>query len=56
MQNLIKLVVHLESINTDGHKSALKAIRKALPEVTIQHCLVSYPKNVFALADEVSKV
>jgi AraC-like DNA-binding protein len=40
LQNLIKLGVQIESITTDGHKSALKAIKKALPEVTIQRCLV----------------
>ncbi len=40
LQNLIKLGVQIESITTDGHKSALKAIRKALPDVTVQRCLV----------------
>lgn len=40
LDNLIKLGVKIESITTDGHKSVLKAIRKSLPEVTIQRCLV----------------
>jgi hypothetical protein len=40
LENLIKLGVHIESVTTDGHKSALKAIKKALPDVTIQRCLV----------------
>jgi hypothetical protein len=40
LDNLIKLGVQIESITTDGHKSALKAIRKALPDVTVQRCLV----------------
>jgi hypothetical protein len=40
LNNLIKLGVHIESITTDGHKSALKAIRKSLPDVTVQRCLV----------------
>lgn len=40
LENLIKLGVQIESITTDGHKSALKAIKKALPEVIIQRCLV----------------
>ena len=40
LDNLIKLGVQIESITTDGHKSALKAIRKALPEVRVQRCLV----------------
>lgn len=40
IDNLIKLGVQIESITTDGHKSALKAIRKSLPDVTVQRCLV----------------
>jgi len=40
LDNLIKLGVHIESITTDGHKSTLKAIKKSLPNVTVQRCLV----------------
>lgn len=40
LNNLITLGVHIESITTDGHKSILKAIKKSLPEVTVQRCLV----------------
>lgn len=40
LDNLIKLGVQIESITTDGHISALKAIKKALPDVTTQRCLV----------------
>jgi hypothetical protein len=40
LDNLIKLGVQIESITTDGHKSALKAIKKALPDVLVQRCLV----------------
>lgn len=40
LDNLIKLGLHIESITTDGHKSALKAIRKSMPDVIIQRCLV----------------
>jgi Transposase, Mutator family len=40
LDNLIKLGVQIESITTDGHKSALKAIKKSLPNVTVQRCLV----------------
>ncbi len=32
--------MQIESITTDGHKSALKAIKKSLPDVTVQRCLV----------------
>ena len=40
MDNLIKLGVQIESITTDGHKSILKAIKKSLPNVIVQRCLV----------------
>ena len=40
LDNLIKLGVQIESITTDGHKSILKAIKKSLPSVIVQRCLV----------------
>jgi len=40
LDNLIKLDVHIESIITDGHKSVLKAIKKSLPDVIGQRCLM----------------
>src|SRR5437868_12983580 len=40
LANLIQLGVKIESITTDGHKSILKAIKKALPDVIVQRCLV----------------
>ena len=40
LNNLIKLGVQIESITTDGHKSILKAIRKSVPDVLVQRCLV----------------
>jgi AraC-like DNA-binding protein len=40
LDNLIKLGVQIESVTTDGHKSALKAIKKSLPDVIVQRCLV----------------
>lgn len=40
LDNLIRLGLQIESITTDGHKSALKAIKKALPDVVVQRCLV----------------
>ena len=57
LNNLIKLGLQIESITTDGHKSILKAIKKALPDVVVQRCLVhiqrmcllwltQYPKHV----------
>jgi len=57
LNNLIQLGVQLESITTDGHKSILKAIKKSLPDITVQRCLVHiqrmcllwltrYPKHV----------
>lgn len=57
LDNLIKLGLQIESVTTDGHKSILKAIKKALPAVTVQRCLVHiqrmcllwltrYPKHI----------
>jgi hypothetical protein len=40
LDNLIKLGVQIESITTDGHKSMLRAIRKSLPDVPAQRCLI----------------
>lgn len=40
LNNLIKLGLQIESITTDGHKSILKAIKKAMPDVIVQRCLV----------------
>lgn len=40
LDNLIKLGLRIESITTDGHKSILKAIKKSLPDVAVQRCLV----------------
>ena len=40
LENLIHLGVQLESITTDGHKSVLKAIKKSIPDVLVQRCLV----------------
>jgi len=40
LDNLIKLGIQIESITTDGHKSILKAIRKSIPHVKVQRCLV----------------
>jgi len=40
ISNLIKLGVRIESFTTDGHKSILKAIKKAMPDAIVQRCLV----------------
>jgi hypothetical protein len=40
LDNLIKLGIKIESITSDGHKSILKAVKKSLPDVTVQRCLV----------------
>ena len=40
LDNLIKLGVQIESITTDGHKSILKAIKKSLPDILAQRCLI----------------
>lgn len=60
ISNLIKLGVQIESFTTDGHKSILKAIKKALPDAIVQRCLVHiqrmcllwitrYPKHLAGL-------
>lgn len=57
LSNLIRLGLEIESITTDGHKSTLKAIKKVLPDVNAQRCLVHiqrmcllwltrYPKHI----------
>jgi len=40
LDNLILLGVQIESVTTDGHKSILKAIKRSLPDVVVQRCLV----------------
>lgn len=57
LENLIKLGIQIESVTTDGHKSILKAIKNAIPDVKVQRCLVHiqrmcliwltrYPKHI----------
>lgn len=38
--NLLHLGLQVASITCDGHKATLKAIRKVMPEVIVQRCLV----------------
>ena len=38
--NLLNLGLQITSITCDGHKATLKAIRKAMPIVIVQRCLV----------------
>lgn len=38
--NLVRLGLDIASITCDGHKATLKAIRKTMPKVIIQRCLV----------------
>ena len=60
LDNLIRLRLQIESITTDGHKSILKAIKKSLPNVAVQRCLVHiqrmcllwltrFPKHIAAI-------
>ncbi|WP_456238482.1 transposase [Pedobacter petrophilus] len=57
LENFIKLGIQIESVTTDGHKSILKAIKKAIPDAKVQRCLVHihrmrliwltrYPKHI----------
>lgn len=38
--NLLHLGLHINSITCDGHKATLKAIKKVMPGVIVQRCLV----------------
>lgn len=40
LNNLKKLGLQINSITTDGHKATLKAIKKVMPDVLVQRCLV----------------
>jgi transposase-like protein len=40
LENLKSLGLQIDSITTDGHKATLKAIKKAMPNVVVQRCLV----------------
>lgn len=40
LSNLLLLGLTIASITCDGHKATLKAIKKILPDVTLQRCLV----------------
>lgn len=40
LTNLLKLGLQIESITSDGHKATLKAIKKVMPNVIVQRCLV----------------
>jgi transposase-like protein len=40
LSNLLNLGLQIASITCDGHKATLKAIRKIMPGITIQRCLV----------------
>ena len=47
LNNLMSLRVDLESITVDGHKSVLKAIKKALPQIIVQRCVVHIQKCAY---------
>lgn len=51
LANLIKQGIRLESITTDVHKSILKAIKTALPEVTVKGLFGRYSLHLPELAD-----
>jgi AraC-like DNA-binding protein len=46
LMNLKKLGVSVYSITCDGHKSILKAIKKAYPGVIVQRCIVHIKRQV----------
>lgn len=40
LANLLKLGLQIDSITCDGHKATLKAIKKVMPNIIVQRCLV----------------
>ena len=40
LENLLTLGLSIGSITCDGHKSTIKAIRKVMPDIALQRCLV----------------
>jgi transposase-like protein len=40
LHNLLHLGLQIASITCDGHKATLKAIKKVMPDVVVQRCLV----------------
>lgn len=40
LTNLLRLGLQIDSITTDGRKAMLKAIKKVVPGVLVQRCLV----------------
>lgn len=45
LENLIKLGVSIESVTCDGHRALLKAIKKVLPKIPLQRCLVHIQRD-----------
>jgi Transposase, Mutator family len=52
LDNFIRPGVHIESITTDGHKSILKAIKKSMPTLTVQRCLVHIERMCLLWLDD----
>lgn len=40
LTNILNLGLQIESITVDGHKATLKAIKKVMPNIVVQRCLV----------------
>lgn len=45
LENLLHLGIQIESVTCDGHKAILKAIKKVLPNVILQRCLVHIQRD-----------
>ena len=45
LENLLTLGVQIDSITSDGHKSILKAVKKAAPKAILQRCLVHIQRD-----------
>lgn len=45
LENLLALGVQIESVTSDGHKSILKAVKKVIPNIVLQRCLVHIQRD-----------
>lgn len=56
LENLKKLNTAVYSVTCDGHKSILKAVKKAFPNAIIQRCLVHIKRQVKSYTSERPKL
>lgn len=45
LENLLELGVQVESVTSDGHRAILKAVKKVLPNIPLQRCIVHLQRD-----------